>query len=381
MKSLLKRTLQNHFPRLHETLRSALKAPTIRYCYHRRPDSLDAKGAFTAGEIFDDGQLITRLIKSCSRRVERPSGQWSDIFRDHHRDISEAFAGNDRSRVEEILRNPASSDIFYGFDSTAKSLRAGGLRIEDRRAPALALDALVALAEAVGARPMEYPENYYLWRITRLHADEILDQIDTVFGFKVPTPNPFPSEYGLVSSRGIISYRVPQALYQAWRISKLVEGIPNAKVLEIGGGLGRTAFYARQFGVRDYTIVDISVSRLAQGYFLGRTLGESNVCLFGEKSFDDAVKIMPPSSFLDGSERYDVVINADSLTEIGRPAAEQYWAEVQKRANVFLSINHEANEFSIAQLIKEGSGLARTTRFPYWMRRGYVEELVEFTRP
>src|SRR5207244_1775804 len=136
-------------------------------------------------------------------------------------------------------------------------------RIEDRRSPGLALDALAALAEALGARNMELPENYYIWRVDRLHADALLDQIDQAVGFKVPIPNPFPAEYGLVSSRGIISYRVPQALYQAWRIAKLVEGIHNPRILEIGGGLGRTAFYARQFGLRNYTIVDIPVSSLA----------------------------------------------------------------------------------------------------------------------
>src|SRR5205823_4579304 len=173
-----------------------------------------------------------------------------------------------------------------------------------------------------------------------------LKLIDRSLGFKVPVPNPFPEEYGLISERGIISYRVPQALYQAWRISRLVRDIKNPRVLEIGGGLGRTAYYARQFGIRDYTIVDIPVSSLAQGYFLGRVLGGDGVALFGEPLSGDRVKLMPPALFLDGTESYDLVINVDSLTEIGRAAAEQYWAAIRARSGVFLSINHEANEFT-----------------------------------
>jgi len=378
MKTLVKQRLQKHVPRVLEALRNAMKVPAFRYRYHRRPGSLDAKGGYTTGGSCDDALLINRLITSYSLRAERPSGQWSDIFLDRHGDISEAFSKGNRPRIEEILRNPASSDIFYGFDSMAKSLRVGGQRIEDRHAPRLALDTLVAFAEALGARNMEYPENYYAGRLTRIQADEVLDQIDKALGFKVQIPTPFPAEYGLVSSRGIVSYRVPQALYQAWRISKLLEGVQNPKVLEIGGGLGRTAFYARQFDIRNYTIIDIPVSSLAQGYFLGRTLGEDSVALFGEKASDDKVKIMPPDFFLAGTEHYDLVVNVDSLTEIGRTAADQYWSAIQSRAGKFLSINHEANEFTVARLIKEAKPM-RTSRVPYWMRRGYVEEVVEFT--
>ncbi|HEV7601781.1 MAG TPA: hypothetical protein VGO49_16190 [Bradyrhizobium sp.] len=257
-------------------------------------------------------------------------------------------------------------------------MRLGGQRIEDRRSPGLALDALAALAEALGTRNIELPENYYIWRVTRLHADELLEQIDRAVGFKIPVPNPFPAEYGLITNRGVVSYRVPQALYQAWRISKLVEGMPNPKILEIGGGLGRTAFYARQFGIRNYTIIDIPVSSLAQGYFLGRTLGDEAVSLFGENAAENQIKIMPPGFFIDGTERYDLVVNVDSLTEIGRAAADQYWSAIRSRAGKFLSINHEANEFTVAQLISEAKPI-RTSRMPYWMRRGFVEELVEFT--
>jgi hypothetical protein len=378
MKSLVKQTIDRRFPWILQLVRSAMKAPTFRHRYHRRPNSLRAESGSTAGERSDDGHLIDRLIQAYSLRSERPSGQWSDIFLDRHADISAAFAARDRPRIEEILRNPASSDIFFGFDSTARSLRAGGRRIEDRHAPALALDALAVFAEALGARKVELPENHYFWRVNRIGADEVLGQIDQAVGFKVPVPNPFPSEWGLISGRGIVSFRVPQALYQAWRLAQLLKGIEKPRVLEIGGGLGRTAFYARQFGILDYTIIDIPVSSLAQGYFLGRTLGEENVSLFGETVGDEQVKIMPPGFFLDGTDRFDLVVNVDSLTEIGRVAADQYWSAIQARANKFLSINHEANEFTVAQLISEAKHI-KASRTPYWMRRGFVEEVVEFT--
>ncbi len=370
MKQTVRSKLQANFPAAAAFARTLLKIPYMRYCFNRPPSSLNAKAAFTPGESADDSDLISRLVHSYKLRSEAPTGQWSDIYLQRHSDIKKAIEDGDRERIEEILRNPVSSDIFYGFDSTAKSLRVGGLRIEDKRAPALTLDSLVTLSEAIGARALAFPENYYVGRIGRIDVDDIIDQIEHHLGQQFVFPNPYPHEYGLASKRGIISYRAPQAIYQAWRMAKLLEGIENPKVLEIGAGLGRTAFYARQFGIRDYTIVDIPVTSLAQGYFLGRTTGD--VCLFGEPARREAIKILSPREFLAGSDRYDLVINVDSLTEIGRTSAEEYWTAIKSRSSIFLSINHEANEFTVAQLMQGGD------RSPYWMRRGYVEEIAKF---
>jgi hypothetical protein len=364
--------MRPHLPHLRETVRTAIKSCTIQYRYNRRPDNLaNARGVFTGGESVDDSVLIDRLIASYEGRAEHPTGQWADIYSERHADIREAFAANNRGEIQRILRDPVTSDIFYGFDPTGRSLRAGGLRIEDRHAPRLALDGLVTFAEAIGARPLEYPENYGL-RSNPIAVEVVLDQIDRALGFVFKVPNPYRGEYGLASRRGVVGFRIPQALYQAWRIARLLEGTKHPRVLEIGGGLGRTAYYALAFGIRDYSIVDIPVSSLAQGYFLGRTLGADCVSLFGEPRPADAVKLLSPAEFMQGSERYDLIVNVDSLTEIGRKAADQYWREILNRADRFLSINHEANEFTVAQLIVP----VKASRSPYWMRRGYVEEVV-----
>lgn len=98
--------------------------------------------------------------------------------------------------------------------------------------------------------------------------------------------------------------------------------------------------------------------------------------LFGEPAAPEQIKVLPPRSFLQGTERYDLIINVDSLTEIGREPAEEYWRQIKKYGDKFLSVNHEANDFTVAQLIAEH----KSSRSPYWMRRGYVEELVDFAR-
>jgi hypothetical protein len=196
--------------------------------------------------------------------------------------------------------------------------------------------------------------------------------IDEGVGHQVVFPNPFPGEIGLFSSRGIISERAIQAIYQAWRVYHLVKGNIDARIVEVGAGLGRTAFYAAQFGLHNYTIVDLPLTSVAQGYFLGRTLGPDAICLFKEEG--SGIAILPPLAFLNSDDRYDLVLNADSLTEFDPETASAYCEAFRDRANIFLSINHEVNPFTVHKLY---AAIARpaVSRTPYWMRAGYVEEI------
>jgi hypothetical protein len=371
MKSLL-RSVGRRAPRLQEFVGKQLKRPMMRYRYQHRMGDLPVKAAYAKGQRAEDAALIARLVRSHKTRQETPTDIWLKIYSDHHQDIIAILNSDDGTKIQELFRDPVTSDLLFGFDSLAKSLRAAR-RIEDRHMPRLVFDAFVTLAEAIKARRVEWPENYRIGMRNKFEAEVVLSQIDTAIGFKFPIPNPYPAEYGLVTDRGIASFRVPQALYQAWRISQLVSGRTNPRILEIGGGLGRTAYYARQFGVLDYTIVDIPISSLAQGYFLGRTVGEDQVALVGEAGTPSQIKLISPSTFLNDTSRYDLIVNIDSLTEVGRKAADQYWQAIQARSDIFFSVNHEANEFTVADLI--GSTPAR--RAPYWLRRGYVEEIVE----
>ena len=90
-------------------------------------------------------------------------------------------------------------------------------------------------------------------------------------------------------------------------------------------------------------------------------------------------KIFPPHFFLNGSDHYDLVVNVDSLTEMDETMARNYWSQIETRTDIFLSINHEHNPFTVRELISGSKRETRSDRAPYWMRRGYVEETVCFT--
>ena len=343
----------------------------------------------------DDG-LVARTVSAYRQAYpayQKTSSGWDVDIRQINADIHETLLNGSRSEVTKLLRNPAESTLFWGFDAVAKAPPGAVephelvLRRLDPATPWTTLysvwimDALRSLAEAVGATRVAYPE---IDRSTEavadvvMSADPIVERISTALGFQVDFPNPFAGEVGVPSSHGIIGFRAVQAIYQAWRILGLSHGNPNARVLEIGAGLGRTAYYASRMGIRNYTTIDIPLTSTAQAYFLGRTLGYGAITLFGENG--TGVRIMPPSDFLDGDDRYDVVLNADSMTEMAAPAARAYCEAIKARADLFLSINHEFNPLTVRDLCAS-VGMTSIIRSPYWMRRGYVEEIFPSAPP
>jgi hypothetical protein len=337
-----------------------------------------------------DDSLVARTIaayRKADRAYEKSSSGWDQDISQINLAIHDKLLNGTRPDVAKLLRNPAETTLFWGFDAIAKAPPGAVephelvLRRLDAATPWTMLyaiwimDALRSLAEAVGAVRVAYPEvDRKAETVAEIlkTADPILQQISSALGFQVDFPNPFAGEAGVPSNRGIIGFRAVQAIYQAWRILCLSRGNPDVRVLEIGAGLGRTAYYATRMGIRNYTIVDIPLTNAAQAYFLGRTLGYNAISLFDEN--ETGVRIMPPPGFLQGDDRYDLVFNADSMTETTAQAARAYCEAIKARADLFLSINHEFNPVTVRDLCA-GQGMTSIIRSPYWMRRGYVEEI------
>ena len=202
-------------------------------------------------------------------------------------------------------------------------------------------------------------------------------------GKAISFPDIYPGAVGANSFRGIVTYRAIHALYLAFRLRQIVEDSPlpakSCSICEIGAGLGRSALYANQLGLKDYTIVDVPMTAISQGYYLMRCLGEDAVALPGEaRRSREQIRIMHPEDFFSSHERFDLIANVDSLSELGHDLAARYLKKIAMTAPNFLSINHEANSIRVIDLLKELDRPYKISRYPYWMRQGYVEELVKF---
>ncbi len=85
------------------------------------------------------------------------------------------------------------------------------------------LDSLVLLGEAIGAIDLDYPEGYFHLQPRKWNGENIIEKLENFLGFSLNFPNPYPDEIGAWTTRGVVSYRAPQALYQALMIKKLTE--------------------------------------------------------------------------------------------------------------------------------------------------------------
>ncbi len=347
---------------------------------------VQATPGLTAGETCDDAIMVERVLRAYKASLStaalvKPSANWETIYHERQLPIHKVIVGGDVAAATALLRRPGDSNLFWGFDGlVGEYVKSYKSSAESALYSAkLSQDHLTRAAEDIGALRYGNPEMPGSMR-TR-STEEVVAALEKELGCEIRFPNPYPDEVGVQTSRGIASYRAVHALFQAWRIRQLVHGIDKPRVLELGGGLGRTAYYAHMLGVTDYTIIDLPFTGLSQGYFLMRTLGEDQVALEGEQQNDVAgkVKILNPTSFLESSRQYDLIVNVDSLTEMGRATAERYWTRIQAATPVFLSINHEGNAFTVKDLIDRSSErIAKSLRHPYGIRRGYAEEIVHF---
>jgi hypothetical protein len=292
-------------------------------------------------------------------------------------DLASILGAGNLDAVGKILRNPGTNKLYAGFDNSYAAV----LEYESltHYYPSSAMDGLVRFAEYLTALPLDNPEAYPFRDLVVLQPEEVIENIYKKTKWKFTVPNPIPHEHGLKTSRGVLSQRVPHALYQAWRIKQLTAGIDNPRVMEIGAGLGRTAYYGHELGIKDYTIIDLPLTSVSQGYFLSRCLGADALLLSGEE-FSDAdkrIKILPPEALLDGNREYDLIVNFDSMTEMDKSVAMAYWKKITDCSAQFLSMNHEANDFRVCDLFNEHPRFKSSTRNLCFMRRGYVEEYAQ----
>nr|WP_294523732.1 putative sugar O-methyltransferase [uncultured Rhodopila sp.] len=316
--------------------------------------------------------FVARVIRAYRLAIESYRGQsvprWFS-FGPEAADIHAALlAGSERARA--MIADPGSSYLFYGMDNLFRdhvALASESGEAQSGRS-SIGLETLQRLAaEVCGSAPAD--------------PEALIACLDDSLGIRVDFPNPFAGEAGLRTSRGIISYRAPQAVYQAWRLLEVCKRAGGTKVLEIGAGMGRTVYYANRLGLKDYTVVDLPATLVGASCFLAAVLGEDAIWMLGDLPEAQAgrVRLVPPTWLNACPERFDVALNVDSFTELRREDAERYFFDLHRRSSALLSINHENNWFRVSDMPRTlGIGVP-TTRSPCAMRHGYFDEVFLFS--
>ena len=334
--------------------------------------------------------LTRRLIEAHGRSAEDQSrgrkreDQWTLLEGSIFRDVLEILSRKDAESLSMYLRDffarSISHGTYQGPQATA-GLETPGAGLYPA---AQYVDFLASLAEAIGALPVESPEltGHYGENLFQT-PDELTDGINRVLGIDIVPPNVAGRKWGLLTRNGILAASDIRAVYAAYRIRELIGTSPGLPVCEIGGGIGSAAYYCHLVGIRNYTIIDLPLIGLVQGYWLTRALPGARVILYGEPDdrTEAAIRLAPPSQF--GASRYELVYNQDSFPEMHTDHSTAYLKRLREVAPALLSINQESEGVqtassrmpTVARLVDRVGGFRRVYRFPHWLRVGYVEEL------
>ena len=320
---------------------------------------------------------IYELLKE-QNYINRDS-MWHSILNEYHLKFLN-LVKNDKKKLKYALDNPHNFNIFYGFDDNCKVLHdIPSFNFKFRYSKSI-IDKLLSFCEFLGILRLDNPE-YYKKKYHNLDLEKLINKIEKKIGIKLKFNNPFPGEKGIKTSKGILSVREIQAIYQAYKIKELIKSNKTKikNILEFGGGLGRTAYYCYKFGVTNYTLVDLLVPRICQINYLSRIINEKNV-ISNPKITDfykKKIKLISPEFLFSNQIKFDFVFNSDSFSEIDYANQKKYAKFLKKNSKIFFSINHEYNEYKVNDFFETNNN-TKYSKNLYWLRKGYVEEIFKF---
>jgi hypothetical protein len=334
----------------------------------------------TKNQVEFSDKLIERMKKILSNKI-KVSGHWVDMYDIGNKEntFTKLLAMDNKSFYNE-LANPHKNNLHYGFGDISHNA-INNHRVADFYIDKTVYDTVFRICCSLDIEP--YPETYHFHNFNYKKLDEMLENIFKKLGKKSNFPNIFIGEFGLKSKFGIVSFAPIQQMYHAIKVLEFTKTLnKEARVMEIGAGLGLSAYHARNFGIKDYTILDLSLGSLSQSFFFSSTIGEDNIIIGDEvlnykdtdEDFKNKLKLIPSTSSELVPDNIDLVINCDSITEMSKEDAISYVNLAAKKSRYFLSLNHDNNKFKISDIFSN-TPFERVYRVPTWYRSGYIEEL------
>jgi len=317
---------------------------------------------------------------------------WTHMAHVTHAEFIAILESGDAERTMKYLNNLPINGIGLGIQRYDYGCAVESNPDLMNRLAKVFLERLIGLAEYLGVLAIDYPETGQKdkWA-ARYSVGDVVQMLERRLGFPLMFPKVFSNQFGLAVGAGVIEERGLQAIYTASRICSLLDfaGVrrSEARILEIGGGMGTLAYFCNKMGIGKYHVIDLPYINAVQQYLLRSLLGKEKVRTFRDARHhweDDAgeVFVLPHFTIYDKPDKYfHLVVNEDSITEIDRPIAELYYEQVERIASkFFLSINHESEVINVGHAHHRVFDMAQPRlqllyRFRHWLRPGYVEEL------
>ena len=192
----------------------------LKYQFFRKEDQLNLKSKIgISKKIMTINKKIINEINNLLNEYNyiNKDSMWYSILNNHHIKFLN-FVKNNKNNLKYALDNPHNFNIFYGFDDNCKALHdISGFNFKYRYSKSI-IDKLLSFCEFLGILKLDNPEytkkvSWFKYRKTNCWNWKKIK-------IKLKFNNPFPKEKGIITSRGILSIREIQAIYQAYRSKK-----------------------------------------------------------------------------------------------------------------------------------------------------------------
>jgi len=354
----------------------------------------EARVAQAVGDA--DVALCERLIVAYAAaigggsREQEVDGMWSWIYETRQRRLAEILDQRDARALAGELASMFRSTFVIGMAPGAlidHSRSAIGARIWRVKA----VDGLISLAEALGIVAVQDAEQGRGTSALDAGLPELVAKVEAHLGYSIDFPA-VGAAHGVLIDGRLLTIDSGEQIYSAVRVEQAVSlhlpvmAAKALQVVEIGGGYGSMAqwFLRGPIEPARYTIVDLPIVGVLQGYFLSKVLGDE-VSLYGE---DPArVVLVPNTALADVQTPCDVLVNKDSMPEMPQEAVLEYlaWGRASCRG-IFFSCNQESTrevlgdeQGMVPRLVQRTGGFRRLRRDLSWVRAGYVEEIYALT--
>lgn len=300
---------------------------------------------------------LSDYYRNCKVGIEKHlTVIWGTIVRNHHSDLCSILDNGTEYEFLSYMGNIMESGGLHGLEEPSL-LQKNSARYNQF---------LERLAIKVGVDRFPNPEQP---SINPLKTLPNVGEIEAKVG-------------GAFLSNEHIQSRMFHYLAAAFDIRMLWRGGFPKRILEIGPGLGNLGMISKELGSEYYSIIDLPTTSVISAYFLSKSLGESNIWLYGEGMPNNQFVRVYPATRIDGIViPCDLAYNSDSLTEMPPAAQEKYLVLISEsisNGGMFFSINHESdnlNQVRVIESVKKVPSLKLLSRSPFMMRDGYIQEV------
>jgi putative sugar O-methyltransferase len=149
---------------------------------------------------------------------------------------------------------------------------------------------------------------------------------------------------GVFYNDQVISIETLRHAYRAVEISEILRDLPDANVVEIGGGGGGEAYQTVQRGISKYTVFDIPEVAVISSYFLLSAFPNKRVRLFGEEDLDYDIRVLPHFAIAQlPDSSVDLFYNSCSFSEMDGNSSREYLAIIERACRkYFMHDNHDS---------------------------------------